>query len=132
VWPDSARFAAYRYVHAVSGGASPFALALQAPEVTGAVGRRQMARTLEAATAALVGARTVPRTVSERGRRAEVDVDVSGPSIKPKRHRFVLVRRAGRWLVAGDTLTRRALSELEPRRVVRRYLAAGRRVAGEP
>jgi hypothetical protein len=130
VSPDLAALTARRYVLAVAGGASPFAMALQAPEVTDAVGRQRMASTLEGATAALVGARARPNTVNERGRRAEVEVQVAGPSIKPKRYRFVLVTRAGRWLVAGDTLTRRALSELAPARVVRRYEAAAKRAGG--
>jgi hypothetical protein len=90
-----------------------------------------MIRALEPATIFLVGARVQARVVGRQGRRTEVDVSVTGESLKPSRYRFVLVRGDGRWLVAYDTLTRKALAQTAPRSVVRRYLAAGRLAAGE-
>lgn len=131
VWltPDSATEAARRYVLRAVLGASPFAIAQQSPSVTDAVGLRRMARALEGVPATSFGARARARLTGREGDLARVEVRLIGSSLRKKRYAFVLVNRDGRWRVAYDALTRQALAGTTRRRVVRRYLAAGRRVA---
>ena len=127
--PDRPRDAVRRYVLRVAGSAGPFAVSQQAPFVSAAVGRRRMVRVLELAAATLFSARARAARTERRGRVAHVEVTVGGESLRARRHRFVLVVHQGRWLIAYDTFTRTILTDATSRRIVRRYLAAGRRAA---